>query len=838
MTIQRVGDRVVAFTSGLPRSWLASAYDPVNTSARLWAGLNGLADAQRDHVFMDLMKSARPWTGQTGGPYGEGTPLLPPFQDSNGYLTAFPPTVTFVEAFVLTNQAPESAPILNGRYRFTYDGSGTLEIVGGGVTNVASSAGQIEFDYAVPAGGEGIVAIRVNAITPGDHPRNMHLFRTDYAARIAAGFVTRPGYEWADVALLRMMNYTIDGAITDADFTSALRPVESHYTYGWRGVPTEVICKIANEFGADPWICIPHRATDDYVTTMATIVRDTLNPALVARFEWGNEVWNRAVFPIGTYCGAQALAEFGTDTGTDWLQWGAGRASQCMNIISGVFAGQTNRIYRILGGFQDIPSWTTDQLDAPKWVALGRPAPGLSFDAVAIGGYWNGWEAGSDTDQAALLSELTTNGATGAAAWLMNRLEGPATTEGSLAQLFENWTSFRALCTTRGLDMIMYEGGTHLLLSGAYQENTALANFIMDFSYSADMASVYTQALNFWDTVGDGGFNAFVTISGPSKFGSWGAMRWPGDNNPRAVVLDAYNDAPLSQPGDPVGGQAVDLWVGKNSLVDHDAGAGNVNTSAMTWVYRFGLQAPNGGNALTMGSIFGFGNTWTAPAPENGGHELIASPHVTAGAGSGGSWTGASNVEVVILTSDNFFGQYAATPSTNHSLGWNYVTEYTRIIDAWEANAPNANRVYAFYTGWQDMGPFGEPATINSTQRANYIANSLGAFHTWQQSVLNALHTARPALASRIRMHNINRAVMLTWRDTVVNTIPTGSLFEDDAPHGYATWYCLAGIAEYIELYNEKPPTGFVFDGAWGVHSAVTSNYQTIVDFMWGVLRP
>ena len=778
---------------------------------------------------MDLMKSARTWTGQTGGPYGEGTPLLPPYQDSDGYLTAFPPTVTFVETFVLTNQAPESAAILNGRYRFLYQGSGTLEIVGSGVTNVASTPGQIEFDYAVPAGGDGIVAIRVNAITPGNHPRAMQLFRTDHAARIAAGFVTRPGYEWGDVGVMRMMNYTIDAGLNDVDFTPALRPLESNYTYGWKGVPFETICKIANEFGVSPWINIPHRATDAYVTTMATIIRDNLNPALVARFEWSNEVWNRAVFPVGTYCGQQALAEFGTDTGTDWLQWGAGRASQCMNIISGVFAGQTHRIVRILGGFQDIPSWTTDQLDAPKWVALGRPAPGLSFDAVAIGGYWNGWEAGSDTDQAALLAEFTTNGSTGAAAWLMNRLEGPSTTEGSLAQLFENWTAFRAVCTARGLDMAMYEGGTHLLLSGTYQENTALVNFIIDFSYSANMASIYTQALNYWDTVGDGGFNAFVTISGPSKFGSWGAMRWPGDNNPRALVLDSYNDAPLSAPGDPVGGKTVDTYAHLNSLHNHDAGAGNQNTSTANWIRRMAVGAPNGGNVYTCGWQFGFANGWTTP-PNAQGQEVAPSPHM-----SGTSWTGGNQIEVVEFVPDNFEG-WTVDPNVANSLGFTYQPRLLELIDAWEANAPNANRVYAVYAGWPDMSPYGEPATINSTQITNYRNFALGAYQTWMELLVSRLQAARPSLT--IRLHNVNKAVIQTWRDTVVNTVPTSALFEDDAPHGYSTWYFLAAIADYIEIFNEKPPVGFTFDGAWGVHSTVTSNYQAIVDHIWGVLRP
>jgi hypothetical protein len=102
--------------------------------------------------------------------------------------------------------------------------------------------------------------------------------------------------------------------------------------------------------------------------------------------------------------------------------------------------------------------------------------------------------------------------------------------------------------------------------------------------------------------------------------------------------------------------------------------------------------------------------------------------------------------------------------------------------------------------------------------------------------LVSRLQAARPTL--NIRLHNVNRAVLRTWRDTVVSTIPAGTLFEDDAPHGRSTWYFLAAVANYIELYNEKPPVGFVFDGSWNINSVVTSNYQSIVDFIWSVLRP
>ncbi|TAF12678.1 MAG: T9SS C-terminal target domain-containing protein [Alphaproteobacteria bacterium] len=97
------------------------------------------------------------------------------------------------------------------------------------------------------------------------------------------------------------------------------------------------------------------------------------------------------------------------------------------------------------------------------------------------------------------------------------------------------------------------------------------------------------------------------------------------------------------------------------------------------------------------------------------------------------------------------------------------------------------------------------------------------------------LKTARPNLD--IRLHNISKAVLMTHANTNVGNIPLTTLFEDLAPHGRSTWYCLAAIAEYIELFNEKPSATFTFNPTWNVDPIVTNNYQQIVDYMWTVLR-
>lgn len=59
-------------------------------------------------------------------------------------------------------------------------------------------------------------------------------------------------------------------------------------------VPYPVILSLANQLGIDPWITVPVRATDAFVTELATLIRDTLSPNRYVYVEFGNETWNFA----------------------------------------------------------------------------------------------------------------------------------------------------------------------------------------------------------------------------------------------------------------------------------------------------------------------------------------------------------------------------------------------------------------------------------------------------------------------------------------------------------------------------------------------------------------
>jgi hypothetical protein len=348
-----------------------------------------------------------------------------------------------------------------------------------------------------------------------------------------------------------------------------------------------------------------------------------------------------------------------------------------------------------------------------------------------------------------------------------------------------------------------------------------------DYDNQLDAAAAQLVPWLWWAWAGN-------TVEAPYAFSTGGA---PAQAAVRAYVEDSpagfagARTALGGGAGTPVGGMTRDVYAYLNSLHNHDAGAGNANTSTGNWLRRMALQAPNGGNTYTLGSLFGFANAWETP-PRGGGQEEVPSPYIT----GTNSWANAGQIEVVGFVPDNFEAPNHDPLDANGTMGFAYQPRLLELIDAWQTNAPNASRRYVVYAGWPDMGPYGDPATISAGQITAYRTWALGGYQTWMELLVSRLQAARPALD--IRLHDVSRALMLTWRDTVVSTIPAGTLFEDDSPHGRSTWYFLAAVAEYIELFNEKPPANFAFQGGWNVHATVTSNYQAIVDFMWGVLRP
>ena len=525
-----IAARITALTQGAIAPEAAAVVP--GDAPSLGFGLAGISDWSTQHPFLDIMKTARPWTGHLPGQWGgvdmaalqAGGHLSP-----EGWPLSLPPGVTHLETFVLTDQ-PAGARHLEGDYVLTWAGQGDLS-VGGLARDVDMGDGIATFRYEP---GPGTVSIAIRATDPADPLRDLRLIRADRAALVAAGGVFNP--DWTrhidGARMVRFMDWMATNGSPQVTWDD--RPQVTDFTYGWRGVPVEVMVDLANEIGADPWFTLPHMADDAYALAFAQAVRDGLDPRRHVYAEWSNEVWNWG-FTQAHWAAEQATARWG-ETDDGWMQFAGLRAAQVADIWAGVYADAPDRLTRVLAVHTGWMGLEQSSLEAPLAVAEGFAAPSASFDGYAVTGYF-GFDIGSD-DSADWLRDRIEDG--DAARAVTDRLR-----DGSFAELTDVLFPYHAqVAADRGLDLLMYEGGSHVTGHGEVTNDDAITAFFTAYNYSPDMAALYADLLAAWDAVGGHSFNAFVDVAPPSRWGSWGALRHLDDQNPRWATLIAHNTPP------------------------------------------------------------------------------------------------------------------------------------------------------------------------------------------------------------------------------------------------------------------------------------------------------
>lgn len=500
------------------------------TDPALAMGLNGLSDWSTQLPFINLMHFARPWTGhlpdQWGGVSAQDLDAGG-YLDANGWPIALPVDVVGLESFILTD-LPEAATGTIGRYRVTWAGQGDFSI-GGRAQDISITDHQAWFSFTP---GEGPVALRVEAVDADDPIRDIVVLREDHIPLHELGEVFNP--DWIalirDLRVVRFMDWMDTNASPQQVWTD--RPRVADYTYIRRGVPVEILVRLANEIGADPWFTLPHMADDAYARAFATYVEARLNPDLRAYAEWSNEAWN-FLFPQAHWAAEQAANRWNGAEGDAWMQFGGLRAAQVADIWADVFVGQQNRLVRVISTQTAWPGLEEALLEAPLAQAEGLDAPGGHFDAYAVGGYF-GYELGTEDYADQVRGWIADGDATERVTALLRA--------GSLGELNDDFFPYHANVADRyGLDLIMYEGGTHIVGHGDNIEDVALTTFFTSYNYSPEMARIYADLLTGWRAAGGTLFNAFVDVSAPTVWGSWGALRHLDDATPRWATLQAYN---------------------------------------------------------------------------------------------------------------------------------------------------------------------------------------------------------------------------------------------------------------------------------------------------------
>lgn len=264
-----------------------------------------------------------------------------------------------------------------------------------------------------------------------------------------------------------------------------------------------------------------------------------------------------------------------------------------------------------------------------------------------------------------------------------------------------------------------------------------------------------------------------------------------------------------------------------NSLTDYSGGQGpgfGPDTKVPNWVARFASKARK---TYKVDGEFGFIDGWTLPPRSTVGYKDARSANI------GESWRTAdsANVTHLYFTPDNFGQASSSGPKEGVFNGDSYVNRLLNFIDEWGAKTDDKIS-YRIYEGWADMGNYADPFPGNTKDLKRWMEYTLGDYHDWYLTLLSELKSERPELD--IKLVPVSKAIVGAMDQTILRELSSEDLFVDNAPHGNATFYFLAGVVTYMDLYQEPIPSGYKIPSS--VNQLVRDNFSEVESYLMQIV--
>ncbi|MDX2111637.1 MAG: thrombospondin type 3 repeat-containing protein [Verrucomicrobiota bacterium] len=352
------------------------------------------------------------------------------------------------------------------------------------------------------------------------------------------------------------------------------------------GICWEYMISLANTLNRDVWLCVPHLATDDYVTNLANLVRygsdgvnpytsaqaspvfAPLNPNLRVYVEYSNEIWSSGnSFPQGNWAQDQANA-----LGITKPRFNARRFCQIWSKFQAIFGG-SERIVRVAAIFTGSSSYSDPFLQEIKnygptltpAVAVDVVSPTTYFGngiqdwayqtAITWRGTANQWfltsadfTAGSTTRPVSVAAndaywtstKFASDQATGFNEWKRRIFSGSNSQGGGFDTTGMGGgydDSVRTMIQTifgRPVPLVSYEGGPSLYsdyLDGGDARDDGITTFMEAMNRRSEFAEIYRVQMNMAAAKGLRSHSLFVDVSLWGKYGQWGHLEYP-DQNP------------------------------------------------------------------------------------------------------------------------------------------------------------------------------------------------------------------------------------------------------------------------------------------------------------------
>ena len=468
---------------------------PLPAQSRLGINLSGPVDWNTEHPFVDVFRLSREWISQRQGqPWGKGPALD---LDAHGWIKKLDPDC-YAETPVLT---AGHAPL--GDYVCLYDGEGRIEF-GANSKVVSRAPRRIVVD--IEAKQEGTF-LQLRQVNPANPVRNIRLLMPGFEKTwenepFSAVFLHR----WRSFNTFRFMDWMQTNGSEQRNWADRPKPDDATWTI--KGIPLEVMIDLCNRLKINPWFCLPHESSDDYVRRFAELVKSRLDPSLKVHVEYSNEVWN-GIFRQHVYAEAQGQKLGLGPKERPWegaAMFYARRSLEIFHIWEEVLGGR-ERLVRVLAWqAASGPYWTDGML-------LGQEDAGIHCDALAIAPYITFLPGPNNP---ALNSDQV-------AKWTVEKVLDYVETN-CLPESLGWIKAQKAVADKYHLKLVCYEAGQHLVGVAGGENNAELTRVLTAANQQPRMGTIHAKYLDGWRDSGGGLMCLFSSVCTSGKYGSWGLL--------------------------------------------------------------------------------------------------------------------------------------------------------------------------------------------------------------------------------------------------------------------------------------------------------------------------
>jgi len=496
--------------------------------------------------FYDMSRVHRQWIGTAPGDWYNRSLALN--LDGDGWPLDIPAGYQLFLDLSLGEDSQGNRIWPTGRYRLSWQGSGTLHVTG--LDQVSQSGNEIIYERT--AGHSRGVRIYLSATTAGDHVRNIRLETPGYET---ATSLFRPTFlnELRHFGVLRFMDWCqVNGNNSLSEWNQRARPDSAFWGVSKVGVPIEIMVTLANELGKDMWINVPHLASADYMTKLAQAVRygtdgdqpytseqvnpqwAPLNPELRVWVEYSNEVWSPgAPGPAQHLYARDVLAPL---YGLNSVAEAYGKhATVVWSAFTDVFGG-TDRVVRVLGGWHANSSYAVEALSQA----------GGAADVVAIAPYIGGEVASGSTIPQAIVDSGYAMPYADIYTSMGEHINGSMRTA-----VRSNFIA----AVNAGSELVTYEGGPGIVGTGSLVNDQQLTTYLTDFHRDSGWVATYQQYLQMLNDERVSTYTAYEYVRISSKYGYFGHKEYqsqplgdlvtPGSAHKLRTLIDWVNNPPL-----------------------------------------------------------------------------------------------------------------------------------------------------------------------------------------------------------------------------------------------------------------------------------------------------